>query len=187
MRFFVALEIPTESKEQLEIVQQRLNKLIPQIRLTDNDKLHLTIAFVGDQPDDLKNLLVEAMKKAAEGIKAFTVTPGYIDGFPHLHDARVLWVGMKGDVDKLFILRERIKDGLINLGLDVDDRRYIPHIAIAKVNDFNLKNYQEDAFENVMEENHFNPIPIHTIKLFESIPNEGFHQHNTLAEIFLDS
>lgn len=184
MRFFIALEIPEESKQELEDVQEKLKALIPQFRPSFPDKLHLTIAFVGEQQDDLKDRLVEVMTRASQEISGFSVTPAYIDGFPHLHCAKVLWIGVKGDIDKLFIIRHRIKDGLMDLHLSVDERRFVPHIALGKVSDFSLSGYQEREFEKI-EMQTFKPIQVTSIKLFESIANEGFHKHNTLAEIKL--
>lgn len=186
MRFFIALEIPNVSKKQLKQVQNSLKQLIPQIRLTDNSKLHLTIAFVGEQPDQLKNFLIEVMKKAALKVEAFEVTPAYIDAFPSLHQPQTFWVGVKGDIDKLLLIRERIKDGLIRLNIAVDERRYTPHIAVAKINKhFKLTPKHEVELEKLTVD-HFEPIRISSIKLFESIPKHGFHQHNTLAEVKLD-
>lgn len=208
MRFFIALEIPEESKKELKEVQKQLQAVIPEIRLTDNEKLHLTIAFVGEQPEEIKEDLVAILKKTTLDISSFEITPGFIDGFPHLHSAHTFFVGVKGDIDKLMVLRERVKDGLISLGLPTDERRYIPHIAIAKVKDnFKIHPDQEAKLQGIML-SEFAPIKISSIKLFESIPEEparntsasvarrlafgkanggqaggGFHTHNTLAEI----
>lgn len=184
MRFFIALELSAENKAELEIVQNRIKDLLPQAKLTDSDKLHLTIAFVGEQPEDLKDDLVKILQDSVTNIPPFAVLPSHLDGFPHLHSARILWIGVKGDTDKLFILRHHIKDKLIELGLPVDERRYIPHIAIAKFSKFKLKPFQEEELEKIMKEN-FTPIKVNSIKLFESIPDHGFHSHNTLAEINL--
>ncbi len=182
MRFFVALEIPEESRKEIAQVQKQISHLIPNLRLTNPENLHLTIAFVGEQPDHLKERLIEIMKIAAEDIPPFTVTPAYIDGFPHLHTAHILWVGVKEDIDKLYELRHHIKDGLSALNLPVDQRRFVPHIAIAKVKNLNLTPEVEKQLEEIMSTS-FSPINISSVKLFESIPDEGFHRHNTLAEI----
>lgn len=183
MRYFIALEIPTDCQKQLESVQKQLKEIIPQVRLTDNQKLHLTLAFIGEQPKSLKDGLIEVIQKAVQNIPPFEITPAYIDGFPHLHNAHTLWVGPKGEIDKLMIIRERIKDGLSGLGLDTDERRYIPHIAIAKINgEFQLTADQENKLQNMMLEEII-PLEINSLKLFESIPEAGFHRHNTLAEI----
>ncbi len=185
MRFFIALEIPVESRQELEQIQAQISHLIPGVRLTDNDKLHLTIAFIGDQPDHLKDRLIQIIAQSVQNIPPFQVTPAYIDGFPSLHHAETLWFGVKGDIDKLMILQERIKDNLWQLHLSVDDRRYVPHIAFGKTpSSFQLSEQQEQQLQEMMM-NPFTPIQITSIKLFESVPDESFHRHNTLAEIKL--
>ena len=184
MRFFIALDIPETSRIELANVQSKLKPLIPGASFTDPEKLHLTIAFVGEQPEQFKAKLIEIMRQSASGIPPFTVTPSYIDGFPHLHTASTLWIGVKEDIDKLYELRHHIKDGLSSLGLPVDQRRFVPHIAIAKLENFRLKKDVEKQFENIMSVN-FTPITVTSVKLFESVPEHGFHKHNTLAEIKL--
>lgn len=184
MRFFIALEIPEETRQELLQVQLKLKELIPNARLTDNGKLHLTIAFIGEQPESIKDQLTEVIKQASIGIAPFEVSPACLDGFPHMHTAHTLWIGVKGDTDKLYLLRHRIKDGLISLNLEVDERRFVPHIAIAKVNKFKLADWQERKLQQTMFQD-FSPIKASSVKLFESIPQHGFHSHNTLAEIEL--
>lgn len=185
MRFFIALEIPNENRLQFQAIQTKLHTLIPQARITDPDKIHLTLAFLGEQPDQLKDRLVEIIKNAVVEIPSFEVTPAYIDGFPNLHSPNILWVGVKGDIDKVLHIREHIRDGLANLNLPVDERRFIPHITIAKANDdLKIDQNLEVNLEKIMAQA-FDPIKITSIKLFESVPNEGFHKHNTLAEVRL--
>ncbi len=185
IRFFIALEIPKENRLQFQAIQAKLHTLITQVRITDLDKIHLTLAFLGEQPDGLKDKLVEIIRNAVANIPAFEVTPAYIDGFPNLHHPQVLWIGVKGDIDKILLIRERIKDSLATLRLTADERRFIPHITIAKLNN-HLKVDQklEVEMEKLMAMP-FNPIKISSIKLFESVPQEGFHKHNTLAEVKL--
>src|SRR3989344_7874471 len=132
MRFFIALEIPSENIPSFQSIQAKLHTLIPQAKITDLDKIHLTLAFLGEQPDDLRDKLVEIIRNAVADILPFEVTPAYIDGFPNIHQPDILWVGVKEDIDKVLLIRERIKDGLANLNLPVDERRFIPHITIAK-------------------------------------------------------
>ncbi len=84
----------------------------------------------------------------------------------------------------LFRIRERIKDGLVELKLDADVRRFIPHIALGKVSNFNLSASQELQIEK-LEQIRFASIKVASIKLYESIPDNGLHSHNTLAEIKL--
>ncbi len=184
MRYFIALEIPDECRKALDKAQADLEQIVPEVRLTNNNKLHLTIAFIGEQPNKLTLDLEQVIKEAVFGISPFEVIPSYIDAFPDLHHPHTFWVGVKGDIDKLFVLRERIKDGLVKLGINVDERRYIPHIAIGKVNEsYALSEEQEAKLQEMAIEKDFGPIKITSIKLFESIPEQGFHTHNTLVEV----
>lgn len=184
MRFFIALEIPDNCLESLKKVQSDLQQIVPDIILTNSEKLHLTIAFIGEQPETMTDGFTEVIKEAIAGIPPFPIIPAYIDAFPNLHHPHTFWVGVKGDIDKLYVLRERIKDGLAKLGLDTDDRRYIPHIAVGKINNqYILSEYQEAKLQEMAVREDFESINIASIKLFESIPEEGFHTHNTLAEI----
>lgn len=184
MRFFIALEIPDNCLQSLKTVQQDLQQIIPDIRLTQNEKLHLTIAFIGEQPEIMIDDLTRVIKNAVAGISPFPIIPAYVDAFPNLHHPHTFWVGVKGDIDKLMVIRERIKDGIAKLGLDTDDRRYIPHIAVGKVNsNYVLSEHQEALLQEMAVKEDFESINIISIKLFESIPEEGFHTHNTLAEI----
>lgn len=185
MRFFIALEIPKENLPEFQAIQAKLHTLITQARLTSLDKIHLTLAFVGEQPEELKSDLIKIISDAAQGIPAFQVTPAYLDGFPQIHHPEVLWVGVKGDIDKIHLIRESIKDGLQSLHLPVDERRFIPHISIAKLNNhLQISRDLEVKMEKIMA-NNFDPIQISSIKLFQSIPSDGLHHHNTLAEIKL--
>lgn len=184
MRFFIALEIPEIDQQQIKSVQFELLDLIPQIRLTEEGKLHLTLAFVGEQADNLEIELVNVIKEAVSGITPFEITPAYIDGFPNIHSPHTIWIGVKGDIDKLLLIRERIKDGLANLKLIVDERRYTPHIAVAKVQNLQIDSRTENTLASIMAKN-FNPIKITSIKLFNSVPEGGLHKHNTLAEVRL--
>jgi RNA 2',3'-cyclic 3'-phosphodiesterase len=184
MRFFIALEIPPESKQQLVELQHQLKEIIPELKLTTDQKFHLTYAFVGDHPAEIKDSLINVLEKSVQGVAPFNLAPGYLDGFPNIHNPRVLWVGVKGDIDKLLILRERIKDGLHILHLDTDERRFVPHITIAKNREFSVTPEIESKLQSLMNKD-FMPIHVTSVKLFESVANEGFHQHNTLAEVTL--
>ncbi len=185
MRFFIALEVPNENKPQFQAIQASLHTLIPQSKLTNLDKIHLTLAFIGEQPDDFKDKLIDVIKKAIFQIPPFELIPAYIDGFPSLHHPQVLWIGVKGDIDKLFIVAERIKDELEYLNLPRDERRFTPHISIAKLkSDFEIDRKLEEELEQIATAS-ICPIKVTSIKLFESAPDGSLHKHNTLAEIKL--
>ncbi|MNY51433.1 RNA 2',3'-cyclic phosphodiesterase [compost metagenome] len=62
----------------------------------------------------------------------FELALGGFGGFPHLSRARVLWVGVEGDRDRLIAIEARMREGLAGIGLAVEDRPYAPHITLAR-------------------------------------------------------
>lgn len=184
MRFFIALEIPQNNKTQLKAVQDKLKDSLPSLRLTDPEKLHLTIAFIGEKNASLKDSLIKILQQSSQDLPSFEVTPAYIDGFPNLHHPQTLWCGVKGDIDKLMVLRERVKDQLANLQLETDPRRFVPHITLAK-GIVKITPEIESQLQHLMLEINFSPIKITSVKLFESVPSGDFHHHNTLCEVRL--
>lgn len=184
MRFFIALEITDENRAQLLHIQHEVGKLLPHVKLTNISKFHLTLAFVGDQPDTSKEKLIETMSRAVDQISPFSVIPSFIGGFPHLHNCNVLWVGVNGETDKLIVIQERIQTDLAYLHLPTDNRPFTPHITIAKQSGLRVDRELQDKLQKIMQA-HFDPILVNSIKLFESVPDQGFHTHNTLAEIRL--
>ena len=82
------------------------------------------------------------------------------------------------------IIQERIQTDLVYLHLPTDNRPFTPHITIAKKQGLIIDGHLQDKLQKIMKQ-HFDPILIDSIKLFESIPEQGFHTHNTLAEIYL--
>lgn len=184
MRFFIALEIPDQNKTEIEVIQNKIKGLIPQAKLTPQNKLHLTLAFIGDHPTTFIEPLTDLLTTATKNITPFTISPNYIDGFPTLHLADVLWLGVKGDTEKLFVIEERLQDGLAKLGLTNDLRRFTPHITIAKLNDFQMTPTIEATLQTLSLTEHPD-IQVNSIKLFESIPDQSFHTHRVLTEINL--
>lgn len=185
MRFFIALEIPEHARQHLKIVQDQLEKILPSARLTNSEKLHLTLVFIGEQPDSLKSTLVQIINQAVLGIAPFQVTPSFIDGFPTIHKPHTLWIGVSGAVDKLHLIRERIRDGLQRIEFPTDERRFVPHIAIAKFKSILVTPDQEAILQTLVPP--LDPIIVSSIRLFESVPEGVFHRHNTLADIKLKS
>lgn len=184
MRFFIALNIPEDDLPCLEDVQKQLKEVLPEVGLSPAEKLHLTLAFLGEHPNSLQNDLTQALRKACLGIHPFSITPAYIDAFPNIHHPQTFWLGVKGEVDQLIILRERIKDEILNLNVPVDERRFVPHIKIGGMPRREITPEEEEKLQKISFEG-LDPIHVDKIRLYESVPEGTFHRHNTLAEIEL--
>ncbi|MEV6306148.1 RNA 2',3'-cyclic phosphodiesterase [Actinoplanes sp. NPDC051861] len=100
-------------------------RLPPRSRPTRPEKWHVTLAFLGDVPDD----------HTADVARALTGTPtpgpltlGLAGGGRF---GTVLWAGLAGDVDRLAALRESIHTTLTKAGFPIDERPFRPHLTVS--------------------------------------------------------
>jgi len=124
MRAFVAIDLPDPVISSLESLQE----VLPLGRSTDPEQMHLTLAFLGEQPDDL----IEAAHQALEGIRfpAFEMQLSGLGTFGS-REPTVLWAGVR-DATQVKALHDRIRPALHGAGLPLEHRRFRPHVTIAR-------------------------------------------------------
>jgi 2'-5' RNA ligase len=73
------------------------------------------------------------MEQAAAGVSPFRLTVSEVGAFPNLRQPRVLWVGIKGEIEKLLTLQRDIDDGLVPLRFAKELRPFTPHLTLARL------------------------------------------------------
>jgi len=93
-------------------------------------QLHLTLRFLGDTPAHL----VERIEEGLAGIRvaSFILPVEGAGAFPPKGPPQVIWVGVGSGHPHLFQLRQRLDDALLAAGVDLDVRRFQPHITLAR-------------------------------------------------------
>jgi 2'-5' RNA ligase len=97
-------------------------------RLTRYENLHITLAFLGDQPaslvPDLKDILEHLSKSA------LTLT---LDRLGYFVKNRIAWVGMHSPPEALFTLQSELAQALLRKGVTFDNRAtFKPHVTLAR-------------------------------------------------------
>jgi 2'-5' RNA ligase len=125
MRVFVAIDLPDPVRNAIETLQEAL----PLGRAVDAEQLHLTLAFLGEQPVDR----VEAAHEALEAVAApaFDLRLTGLGVFDERRP-RVVWAGVAED-GPLRGLRARVLSALRGAGLAVERRRFRPHVTLARL------------------------------------------------------
>ncbi|MGY0005782.1 RNA 2',3'-cyclic phosphodiesterase [Micromonospora sp. I033] len=144
MRLFVAVYPPKPAVDDLGAQVARLRTGIASaagtnVRLADPANAHLTLAFLGDTPDDR---LVDV--ESALGLAAQTFRDAR-DSSPRLRLGgggsfgrgrfTVLWVDVQGEVDGLVVLSRLIRSGLRRARLPHDEKPFRAHLTIARPGD----------------------------------------------------
>jgi 2'-5' RNA ligase len=125
------VELPREAQAALGRMMPRAEQSA-EYRWVDPSLLHVTLAFLGQQPADRLDVLREVAYQAAAGSSAGHLRLGAPGTFPARGNPRVLWIGLDGDLAALAELQQRLATGLRRAGFSLEDRAFSPHITLAR-------------------------------------------------------
>ena len=136
VRVFVAIELSSSIKTEIGRVITNVDDLgLAGVRTVRPQGVHLTLKFLGDIATSALDSVVLAMGTAAASVPPFGLSLAGTGIFPNPRFARVLWVGIDGDLNGLRQLQTHIEDGLASLGYRRDRRGFNPHVTIARIRD----------------------------------------------------
>ena len=140
MRLFVAVEIAPALAGRIadagDELKRRALACAPQARITwiPADRLHVTLRFIGEvEPDRLAE--ISAALAPPVIATAFELTVSGVGVFPGSGAPRVLWARLADGADRLIVLETDVSDRLAGCGVPREDRRYRPHLTLARVRD----------------------------------------------------
>ena len=126
MRIFIAIDLPDLIKNQLA----SLRTYDPRVRWVDQSSFHLTLRFLGEtSPIALKEIisLLETIKSPE-----LTLQIKGVDFFGPSHSPRLLYARVVL-TEELSRLKNKIDYLLKQYGLSDDQRKYSPHITLARI------------------------------------------------------
>ena len=129
MRLFIAIDIDDDIRERLVRFVEGVRGFAPDARWSKPESLHVTLKFIGEQPD----AAVESIKQALATVQAESTAihfRGY-GFFPTATSARVFWIGMDAG-PKLAALAAAIDDKMPALGIAKEVRAFSPHLTLAR-------------------------------------------------------
>lgn len=94
---------------------------------------HLTLAFLGEVPNERTTELVEAVRRGSGEFAAFRVTMRGLGAFPSPPRPRVLWIGIADGATELVELARRIRGELAESRFGFDERPFVPHVTLLRV------------------------------------------------------
>ena len=125
-RLFVAIDPPQEIREHLSTICCGLQDA----RWIPVAQLHLTLCFIGEVSGS-------AFLDIREALEDITVAPFFlrlcgVGFFPPRKEPRVVWAGIDTS-EPLMVLQRKITTRLFQLGLEPENRKFRPHITLARL------------------------------------------------------
>src|SRR5574341_320500 len=133
MRLFIAIEIPDEIKTEMAEVQRRLKGAGADASWTRAEGIHLTLKFLGEVPETEIPGITAALAGAAQGADGFGLEVEGVGTFPNPKRARVAWIGVSGNVEKLARLQTAVEDAMAGLGFEREARAFTPHLTLGRI------------------------------------------------------
>jgi RNA 2',3'-cyclic 3'-phosphodiesterase len=133
IRAFIAIPIPDAVAGFLERVQGRLQSPQIKVRWVPAGNIHLTLKFLGDITASKVADIAVRMDAVAAPMPFFRLQARGVGAFPGLRKARVLWVGLAGDIEQLRSIQAGLETGLQALGFEKESRGFRAHLTIGRV------------------------------------------------------
>jgi RNA 2',3'-cyclic 3'-phosphodiesterase len=145
IRAFIALPVAPQVIQRMVACQQQLAREAGEaVRWTPEDQIHLTLQFLGNiSAADLESIqprlsnIMRSLHLRAEGIGAF----------PSPRNPRVIWVGVKGEIDELRAVQAAVE----NATGRKEEREFRPHLTIGRVREgrraeLELSRFKDEQF-----------------------------------------
>jgi RNA 2',3'-cyclic 3'-phosphodiesterase len=133
VRAFLAAELPDRILEHLERIQNSLKESIDGVRWVNPAGIHLTLKFFGSIETKAIGVVSEVVRKRAALEHNMVLAPADTGVFPNTNRPRVLWVGLRGDIDALSRLQAAIEEDLETRGFPRESRPFRPHLTLGRV------------------------------------------------------
>ena len=183
-RLFVSVELPADIQNAIAAVQDPFEGL-PGVKLVDPSNTHITLAFLGETDADTRPAVDSAIEAA---IKTSDVGPIQLEVaglgvFPDFDYISVIWLGLRTGASDLTMLHDALMAELSSLGVEPEDREYIPHVTIARVSDGRSKSDIQDHLAHT--DPSVGQTSIEQLHLMESILTDGGPQYESLESYHL--
>ena len=129
MRMFAALTPPDDAVEDLATFLEPRHLVGDDVRWTDPDQWHVTLAFMAAVPDRAVDGVADAVAEVATGHPGIGARLAGAGTFPHPAAARVLWTGVEGD---LAALARRVRGACNHAGGAPLGGPFHPHVTVGR-------------------------------------------------------
>jgi len=135
IRSFIAIDLPEETRKALAVIQEQLKQSRAGVRWVKPGSIHLTLKFLGNISSGQVEDIATAAARVVRDEPVFAICAGGLGAFPSQRKPRVIWVGIKGEVERLGSIQARLENSLEPLGFAREQRGFRPHLTLGRSKD----------------------------------------------------
>lgn len=185
MRLFVAIDIPEEVRSALSAAATKLKAAAPDARWVRPESLHLTLKFIGEQPEE-KLPVIRGALEAVQGVAPFTLAMYGLYFFPDKRFPRVLAAFVHGETGhrEAAELAKRIELQLSAVGIAREERTFRGHLTLARLDPRGKHDAWETALADMIRRE-WGQFPVGEFHLYRSELRRGGAVYTKLASFAL--
>jgi len=179
MRAFVAIPVPDDIKQYARMMRNKLGMARPDIKWVEYQNYHLTVKFLGavdikDLPEIKRNLAL-----IADAVPAFNLSAGTLGFFPNQSRPRVIWMGIKGEIEKAAFLCDWVDAYLSAMGF-APEKDHRLHLTLGRIR--SEKNIKEmmNILEKYPDWNKLRCFRVEEFHLMQSVLDSQGPQYSVL-------
>jgi 2'-5' RNA ligase len=190
MRLFIAIDLSEEARREVgEFLKKQEKKYWP-VKWEKIEKVHITLAFLGETSEENLKKVKEAVKMGCMGIFPFELSLRGVGCFPDFLRPKVVWIGLVGNLKSLARLQRQIENQLMwreNLGFEVERRAFIPHLTIGRVKRGKFRHIKEMGRQvrNTERLEFFSKIRVSQVAIYKSELLPEGSKYTKLEEVAL--
>jgi len=173
-RTFIAVFPPPEVRQALFDAAHNL-PASTDFRLVGQEKIHLTLKFLGHVADDRLDSVKQALQPIRKKHAPFELSTSGFGAFPSAKNARILWAGVEEGSEHLRTIAEEVENLLDPAGFQRENRPYVPHLTLGRTRSRRTKLDTAEAPPPVLR------FTVSSVDLVKSAPGRNGVDYSILA------
>ena len=168
IRSFLAFEMPSQIEEIVSNTLKEMKKSPLNVRWTRAGNIHITLVFMGNISKDDLIPIGEAVSKTCRRYGPFHIALTGSGIFGSLHNPRILWIGLDGDLTRMSYFRNSLQKNLKPFGIKEEKRRFKPHLTLGRFRKGTVSHANMDRFLSKYQNISSPTCPVEELILFKS-------------------
>lgn len=147
LRAFLALPLASSFQVEVTPLVERLKRECPWIRWVSPSEIHVTLHFFGSIGREAVSKISSSVTPVTDRTKPFNLFLQNLGAFPSWNRARVIWVGLGGEVEALRALQHSLEGCFRKSGFPCEERSFKAHLTLGRIREPRaLPGWQDFAF-----------------------------------------
>lgn len=183
MRCFIAIDMSEDIKRSIASVIEKADHKSKGIRWVSLENIHLTLKFLGEVSEKMISDIEKKLSAICGAQKIFDMKIYGIGAFPNFKYPNILWVGIDVSTE-LKDLFEAIEESLSELGFEKENKKFSPHLTIARIKDKKGTDLTLKAL-SPFKDTFFGNINVKEVLLLKSILRSTGAEYSKISTLML--